>query len=156
MLPLYSHLNILTLDQLLNLSQANFMYSYHRNSLPVTFRSYCSKPSHTYPTRFSASNFTVPPQQEVSDKSMKVLGPKVWAKVPQVMKLLPFRKTFSKYFKISLIDDLPKYTGRYKPKFQRKSDMSTSLQDMFDADDSDDGTLLGFDSSLNPIYCISR
>ena len=75
---------------------------------------------------------------------MKVLGPKVWTEITQEMKSLPFRKTFSRHLKISLLNSLPQYTGQYKQKFDRKNELPTSLQEIFDADDSD-YTFLGFE-----------
>ena len=132
MLPIYSLLKVLPVDKLLHLSQANFMYGYHHGNLPSNFQAYFSKPTHSYPTRFSKSNFSLPALQEnMSEKSMKVLGPKVWTNITQEMKSLPFRKTFSRHLKLSLLDSLPKYTGQYKQKFDRKNEIPTSLQEIF-------------------------
>ena len=80
---------------------------------------------------------------------MKVLGPKLWTNIAPEMKSLPFRKTFSRLLKLNLLDSLPKYTGHYKPKFKRKNELYTSILEMFDADDSNDSTFLGFEPSPN-------
>ena len=71
----------------------------------------------------------------------------MWTNITHEMKSLPFRNTFSKHLKLSLLDSLPKYTGQYKPKFIRKNKMSTSFSvgEIFDADDSSNSTFLGFD-----------
>jgi len=63
------------------------------------------------------------------------------------MKSLPFRKTFSRHLKLSLLDSLPKYTGQYKQKFDRKNETPSSLQEIFGADDSG-YTFLGFENGM--------
>jgi len=123
------------------------MYSLHHNLLPFSFRSYCSKPKHVYETRFSKLNFGLPPlDQKISEKSIKVIGPRIWSNIPSDIKCFQFRKSFSKHLKQRFIDELPRYTGVYKPKFIRKKQITTSLQNIFDADD-DEETFLGFDIS---------
>ena len=128
------------------------MFSYHHNLLPISFHSYCVKPTHTYSTRFSKSNFSLPAlSQKVSEKSIKIIGPKVWSSISNDLKSIQFRKNFSKHLKQSFIAELPEYTGVYKPKFLRKKQLSTTLQDIFDAED-DDETFLGFSISLSKIF----
>ena len=59
MLPLYFHYKVLPLTQLIKLQQASHMYSHHYNQLPKVFRTYCSRPSHGYDTRYSKTNFNI-------------------------------------------------------------------------------------------------
>ena len=108
MLPLYAKLNVLPLDKLVLLHQVTNMYSFTNNLLPPAFTSYCTKPQHGFNTRFSKNNFLIPKQtSSLKEKSIKVIGPKVWTDVPLEAKALPFRKTFAKHMKKKYISSLP-------------------------------------------------
>ena len=109
MLPLYYHYKILPMKDLIKLQRAAYMYSYQNNELPSAFSSYFSRPPHRHNTRYAESNYyALQHESKLSEKSMKVLGPKVWADVPNITKVLPFRKTFTKHLKRTFIDALPK------------------------------------------------
>ena len=62
-LPIYSQFNVLPLNKIIDLERANYMYSLSNNLLPTVFRSYVSRPSHRYETRYSRSNFKIAPYQ---------------------------------------------------------------------------------------------
>ena len=154
MLPLYSRFNVLPLQKLLQLQQASFMFNFHNNSLPINFRKYCEKPTHKHNTRLSQSNFVLPPLcTKTSHKSIKVIGPQIWANVSPELKSLQFRKSFSKRFKKHLLSELP-CPKPYKSKFDKKdSRKNLSILRLFQEDD-DDSTFYGFDLSLRVIFNI--
>ena len=145
MLPLYSHFKVLPLSKLMILEQANFMYRFHKNSLPITFKSYCSRPSHGHRTRYAETNFSLPPlQTKISDKSIKVIGPKIWASIDLDIKDLPFRKTFSKHMKKHIFQDMPSPIppGKKSSIFRDRKETPASLKEIFENDH--DSTFLGF------------
>ena len=107
MLPLYSYFKILPLEHLIMLQQVTHMFCFQNNLLPEAFQTYCNRPSHSKGTRFSKNNFVIPKcQSRLQEKSIKSIGPRVWAEVPQEAKILPFKRTFTKYMKNL-------YTGEY-------------------------------------------
>ena len=109
MLPLYSQFKVLPLSNLITLQQASFMFSYEKNLLPETLQSYFKKPSHRYTTRYARENYTLPSKiSRITETSMRVIGPRVWAKVPKVLKESAFRKTFTKHLKADFLQKLPK------------------------------------------------
>ena len=50
---------------------------------------------------------------------MQVIGPRVWASIPENFKLLPFRKSFNKQLKSDFLEKLPKEKSN-KRKFIRR------------------------------------
>ena len=53
-------------------------------------------------------NYRIPKHEsKLKEKSIKVIGPKVWAGLPNEAKMLPFRKSFTKYLKKIYIESLP-------------------------------------------------
>ena len=80
MLPLYSYFKVLPLLKLIHLQQANFMYGFHNNILPINFHSYYNRPTHMHNTRYSTSNYTLPSlSTKTNEKSIKLIGPRTWA-----------------------------------------------------------------------------
>ena len=141
MLPLYYHYKVLPLRQLILLQQSTYMYSFHHNLLPYAFRSYCAVPPHSYETRYAENNFFLPHHaSKLSDLSMTVIGPQIWAKVPSHLKELPFRKTFSKQLKDLYLSDLPK---------QRRTKIIHNIKELRQifAEDDLDSTFLGFENN---------
>ena len=157
MLPLYARLNVLPLDKLILLHQVTFMYCFPNNLLPpVFFYSYCTKPQHAINTRFSKHNFLIPKQNSsLKEKSIKVIGPKVWINVPLEAKALPFRKTFAKHMKKKFISSLPTKQSKRKKFDLDKNDGKPSdeidLYNLF-MNESTDEEFLGFDLDLNYIF----
>ena len=94
-LPIYHQFNVLPLNKLIDLARANYMYSLSNNLLPNVFRSYCSRPSHRYQTRFAKNNFALARcTSKFSETSMKVIGPK-YGQISQVTrKFFHFEKRF--------------------------------------------------------------
>ena len=154
MLPLYSHYKTLPLSQLITLQQASHMYAQHYNQLPKVFRSYCTQPAHRYETRYSKTNFFVShSRSKLSEKSMKVIGPKVWLDIPENLKSLPFRKTFSKHLKQSFICDLP--TTRRTRTFERSLMADEQYENMitlFETSDNDQEDFPGFDLEFEALF----
>ena len=150
MLPIYKQLNVLPLSQLITLHQATHMYSFANSLLPTVFQSYCAKPQHSQNTRFSKHNFCLPRcNSQLKEKSIKVIGPKVWTTIPNEAKVLPFRKSFTKHMKKKYIAQLPdkkpyskKFTATKKEDFL-KDDFLHHL--FFDESSDDDEEFLGFE-----------
>ena len=145
MLPIYSHFKLLPLCKMISLEQANFMFRYHNDTLPLAFDTYCERPLHNHYTRFSKTNFRLPSvHSKTSDKSIKVIGPKIWSEIDPDIKALPFRKTFSRYLKNHFISELPvaTTTTRKKSKINANS-ADLSWSEIFESDDNDE-SFIGF------------
>ena len=96
---------------------------------------------YSYETRYAENNFFLPDHaSKLSDLSMAVIGPKIWAKVPSHLKKLPFRKTFSKQLKDLYLDHLPK---------QRRTKIIHNFKELRQifAEDDLDSTFLGFENN---------
>ena len=151
MLPLYSHFNTLPLHHLILLQQVTHMFCLHNNLLPKAFHLYCSRPSHSQGTRFSKSNYIFPKcQTRLQEKSMKSIGPRVWAGVPQEAKVLPFKRTFAKYMKKVYIESYPTEQSSGKH-IVKKSIENNELKDIF-LNESTDSEFFGFDLELDVIF----
>ena len=154
MLPLYYHYKILPLNDLIKLQRTTYMYCYQNNELPAAFSTYFLRPSHSHNTRYSKSNYIVPRHESnFSTMSMKILGPKMWADVPDYAKALPFRKTFSKHMKQTFINSLPKVR---RTKLINKNNVNLSdyddLRILFTSDEETE-EFYGFcDSDLSAIF----
>ena len=85
------------------------MFNFENGLLPEVFSGYCSKPSHKYNTRFALNNYSLAPLKSamLDKKSIKAIGPRVWADVPDEAKKLPFRKTFSRHMKRVYLSEFP-------------------------------------------------
>ena len=105
MAPLYSNLKILPFDDILFHQKTVFMHNLHYDNLPFALSSYCSKPTHSYATRYATSgNYVLPcTKTNRGQGSIKYTGPKAWAKVPNALKEVAFRKPFSKKCKEHLL-----------------------------------------------------
>ena len=103
--PLYSSLKILPLDEQLLLQKSTFMHCLHYKNLPFTLKNYCHQPEHRYPTRYKTSGNYVLPNSKTNrgQCSIKYTGPKAWARVPDELKEIAFRKPFSRKFKEHLL-----------------------------------------------------
>ena len=154
LLPLYRHYNVLPLSKLIKLQQASYMYSHHNALLPKVFRSYCSKPAHSL-TRYSKTNYVRPKEKlKRHEKSMKIIGPKVWSGIPQDLKSLPFRKTFSKHLKLSYISDLPSIRKTHvieRPRLMTDEQYENMIV-LFETNDEDLGEFLGFDLEFEALF----
>ena len=59
-------------------------------------------------TRFAETNFSIPNHKtRLSEYSIKFLGPSTWSKIPNDLKKLQFRKTFSNKLKELYLNQLP-------------------------------------------------
>ena len=156
MLPLYSKLNVLPLNKLILLHQATYTYCFSNNILPSVFDMFCKKPAYSFNTRFSKHNFSLPIHNSVlKDRSIKVIGPKVWTDVPLEIKVLPFRKSFTKKLKKTLLSSLPTEQSNRKKfdldRSNKKEDIKSAdfpeLHDIFfNGNGSIDEEFFGFDS----------
>ena len=84
--------------------------------------------------------------------SLKIIGPKLWASVPNEAKNLPFQKNFSKYMKNLYINSLPTEmsSGRHLQKNPLNSERNKPQQIFLDK--TIDEEFLGFDLSLGHIF----
>ena len=145
---MYAQFKVLPLNQLIDIHRATYMFSLSNNDLPSVFRSYCKKPTHHYMTRFAQANFCIPNHKtRLSESSIKFLGPSIWSKIPNDLKKLQFRKTFSNHLKELYLNQLPteKRTKELDlnktPISEEEKDktscleISYSLQEIFDEND---------------------
>ena len=153
MLPLYYQYKILPLNDLINLQRATYMYCFENNKLPLAFRSYFSRPSHNHHTRYANSNYFVTQHESNFIKtSMKIIGPKIWANVPDTAKALPFRKTFSKHLKQTFLNNLPKTRRTRLIETNRNDPDYDDLRIMFSTEDDQNEEFHGFcDSDLSSL-----
>ena len=145
-LPIYAQFKVLPLNYLIDLQIANYMYSFSNNLLPTAFSSYCVKPSHRYGTRYAKSNYVLPKHvSKKTESSIKVTGPKLWAEIPDSLKQLPFRKTFTKQLKNIFLDKLPTNKRTKEIKFEKKAlNKSLDLIDIFSQTGNDE-SFFGFE-----------
>ena len=145
--PLYFHFKVLPLESLILLQKATYMYCLFNNQLPLVFRTYCVRPAHPHGTRYAETNYFRPHHaSKLSEKSIKIMGPKVWADVPLEIKSMPFRKSFTKNMKQHHIDKLPSVQRARVINFNRNHrDEFRDLQILFESDDENDSDFLGFD-----------
>ena len=146
-LPIYSQFNVLPLPKLIDLERANYMYSFSNDLLPSVFRSYVSKPTHRYETRFSRSNYVVAPYlSKIGESSIKVIGPNCWTNISSELKKLPFRKTFSKHLKKLYLSELPtkKRTKNLNLSKTKELEVIPDIQVILNTSIFDN-TFLGFD-----------
>ena len=154
MLPIYHKLKVLPLSNLITLQQASFMYSFENKLLPTTLQTYFVKPTHRYTTRYAKMNYTLQSKNSrFSESLMQVIGPRIWASIPEDLKKMPFRKTFTKQLKHDYLERLPKKMSKNK-KFVRSSQVSPgeiNLEELFETDDPKEN-FQGFDVSLNTLF----
>ena len=77
---------------------------------------------------------------------MKVIGPKIWSNVPEYIKSLQFRKTFTKHLKKMYLSELP--TEKRTRTITFKKHNPNELEQLFNETD-DDTTFLGFEVSYD-------
>ena len=129
------------------------MYCFENNLLPEVFNSYCLRPSHSYATRYSQNNFVMPKcESRFVEKSIKTIGPKIWATVPNSAKNIPFQKSFSRHMKNIYINSLPTEmsSGRHIDTNQVDSQIVELEQNSLHETPSED--FLGFNLSLEDIF----
>ena len=104
-LPLYSLLDVLPLNDLLLLQKSVFMHSLHYKNLPYMLSSYCLPIAHSYSTRYASNlNYRTPQiRTKRGQSSIKYAGPVVWSQVPKDTKEIAYRKPFSKKMKSHLL-----------------------------------------------------
>ena len=88
---------------------------------------------------------------------MKVIGSKVWAGIPENLKSLPFRKTFSKHLKLSFISDLP---SNRRTRIIERSHMNDEqyeiMASLFESSDEEQEDFHGFDLEFESLFNSSR
>ena len=108
--PLFSQLKVLDMFSINSFSVATFMYSYHHNLLPSSFRDLflSSNQGHQYETRLASQyrpNFC-----RTNIKQFSILyggpirGPKIWNSLPVSLISFPSIFVFKKFLKNYLID----------------------------------------------------
>ena len=164
-LPLFSTLNVLPFDDLLFLQKSIFMHNFRYKNLPFMLSSYCFPVSHSISTRYASNmNYRIPLYKtNRGQKSIKYTGPKVWSEIPKEIKLLAYRKPFSKKLKTYLLSILSEKArnlpvqSETPPWLIEEVDESDQLLNTFDIslteifeNDSVDETFYGFDVVSNP------
>ena len=86
--PLYSSLNVLPLDILIQMEWGKMMFQFQNKMLPEAFENYFRKPSHQHATRFASSlNFELVRANSLREGLMlRTIGPKTWIGVPLEIK----------------------------------------------------------------------
>lgn len=102
---MFEKLKILKIDQLFKLNTHIFMFKYFRNVLPSPFKNYLKnlRSEHTYNTRSSNFLRTQKFRTEIFRKTIKIMGPKEWNKLPENIKLSKSLKQFKNRVKIHLL-----------------------------------------------------
>ena len=151
MLPIYAHYKVLPLSKLILHRQVIHMYCFENNLLPTAFNSYCIRPSHSYATRYLKNNYVIPKyDSKLAEKSIKTIGSKIWASVPNEAKILPFQNSFSKFMKNIYIDSLPTEISSGRHILNNNtlpSSESTTLEQIF-LDETPNEDFPGFELSL--------
>ena len=108
MLPIYSLLEVLPLNDILMLQKSVFMHSLHTGNLPFMLSSYCLPVAHSISTRYASNlNYRLPIVHSKCDQSsIKFSGPKAWSLIPKDVKEIAFRKPFSRKVKNTLLKTL--------------------------------------------------
>ena len=114
MWPLYSQLQILPLNILIQIEKAKTMYKFEHKMLPQVFDKYFKKPSHHHNTRYATTqnNFEVVRISSAKETSLlKYYGPKVWANIPLHIKNMQSLKVFINTYRNHLIGNYNEYFG---------------------------------------------
>ena len=153
-LPIYSLLEILPLDDLLFLQKSIFMHSLHYKNLPFMLSSYCLPIAHSISTRYASNlNYVIPRvATKRGQSSIKFSGPKAWSQIPKKLKEVAFRKPFSKKLKGHLLQNLQDkskdlsitYWKPNSPSLDAPQNVSLTIADII-ASSSEDDEFLGFD-----------
>ena len=156
-LPLYTTLNVLPLDDIMFLQRSVFMHSHHYKNLPYMLSSYCLPVAHSIPTRYAENlNYRIPLfTTNRGQKSIKYLGPKVWSQIPKDIKELAYRKPFSRKMKSYLLRILSEKSQYLPirtetPPWQIQIEEPNDLETIFNTTSNE--TFLGFDLSLRHIF----
>ena len=104
--PLYSSLNILPLDILIQLEWGKMMFQFQNKMLPKAFENYFKKPNHHHATRFASSlNFELVRANSTREERMlRTIGPKAWLGVPLSIKKSTSLRVFVKDYRSFLIE----------------------------------------------------
>ena len=161
LMPVYKNHNILPLNKIVELKKSVFMFNIHNNSLPEVYTSFCEPVSHRYPTSYaSSSNYFLPrSDSNRAQSSIKFSGPRAWAKVPNDLKNISFRKTFTKKMKAHLVDKIriDKVCDSLKKKTHKQNTSLLcdpdydALSSLFESE-SDQSDFLGFSNDLDFEY----
>ena len=105
MWPLYCQLKVLPLDILIQIEYGKTMYKYQNNLLPQVFNTYFKRPTHSYATRFAASNnFALTRISSGKERHLlKFIGPSTWLKIPVHIKESMSLKVFIRTYRNHLI-----------------------------------------------------
>ena len=104
--PLYSSLNVLPLDILIQMEWGKMMFQFLNKMLPKAFENYFRKPNHQHATRFASSlNFELVRAKTLREGLMlRTIGPKTWTGVPLEIKKSTSLHVFTKDYRSFLID----------------------------------------------------
>ena len=103
----YTHLNLLTLDNLYSLEISKFMYRNSKSTLPASFDGYFRPIEHQYNTRTkSNSNMTFPrPRTDLGKQSIKFQGVKIWSELPPSIRDASSYENFSTLVKSHILEN---------------------------------------------------
>ena len=97
----YKHLKVLCLNDLYTIEMAKFMHSIYYNYNPSSFDNLIDISDHRYSTRLrqNAHFALVRPRTEIGKRSVRYSGVKCWTNLPQNVKVIKNRKSFSSSLK---------------------------------------------------------
>ena len=149
-IPLFSALEVLPLDDIMFLQKSIFMHNLHYKRLPFMLSSYCLPVTHTISTRYLSNlNYKIPLfHTNRGQKSIKYSGPKAWSLIPKTIKEIAYKKPFSRKMKSFLLNILAEKSRNTPaqseiPPWHVGTSSPNELQILFDT--SDNETFYGFD-----------
>ena len=105
---LFSKLNILPLDSQIKLKQSTFMWNLTHDLLPPAIEEHFIINTTFKETRQNPEKFRLPtPRLEITKKNITYSGVKLWnTEIPHELKQKKFPKTFSKHYRLHLMNNL--------------------------------------------------
>ena len=91
----------------------------------------------------------------MNEKSIKVIGPKVWEKVPEENKVLHLKKSFTKHMKSHYLNEFPTEFSTKQIFSKKEVDQMMKKRNELNAlfqDNEDETDFLGFDLELGHIF----
>ena len=150
-LPIYSLLEVLPLNDILTLQKSVFMHSLHTGNLPFMLSSYCLPVEHTFSTRYASNlNYRLPiVHSKCGQSSIKFSGPKAWTLISKEVKEIAFRKPFSRRMKNTLLKTLKDKCKNLSITYWKPQDIENSNSDNQNVSDDShiDCTLYDLDNS---------
>ena len=96
--------NILNIQQLYKLNISIFMYKSFHKQLPSAFNNIFQRKTSTVITRSNSQIIPISCKNTVTKQSIRYIGPKIWNKLSEKIKLCKFLSTFVKKSKAFFLE----------------------------------------------------